>query len=285
MLAEPVDPPDLPLLRVPTSPSLMVQQAVDAIQAAYKDGITRQWVRLRLDMVSLPERVSKQQWQWDADNGWRRMPLPPAGPPTLHWATLPLAKQLVNTIEVGAAEKQDVRIALLDKEEDPDIGTLLYRNSADPKEDVAVVFLAGRPFAVAESTAPFLEGMGSRLVVMLNSEDAASTFKVDNNALEFVVGNLFEYGTASEFCKTFEAQTYHYSSKVVNGWTTVLFRSYPRPWQLFVEDIYDQLFKLKELDGKPTAEEIAKWLEEYEEEQGITPMQKREKTLRDYSRL
>ena len=51
-------------------------------------------------------------------------------------------------------------------------------------EDAAVVFLGGRKFVMQDSAA-FINGMKSRLVVMLNSEDAATTFRqVEQNVTE-----------------------------------------------------------------------------------------------------
>ena len=44
-------------------------------------------------------------------------------------------------------------------------------------EDVAVVFLGGRKFVLQDKPDRFLYGMKKRLVVMLNSEDAATTFR------------------------------------------------------------------------------------------------------------
>ena len=44
-------------------------------------------------------------------------------------------------------------------------------------EDVAVVFLGGRKFVLQDDSDAFINGMKSRLVVMLNSEDSATTFR------------------------------------------------------------------------------------------------------------
>lgn len=67
----------------------------------------------------------------------------------------------------------------------------------NPLEDVAVVFLGGRKFVLQDSDA-FINGMKSRLVVMLNSEDAATTFRqVEHNITEQIqtkgVGNDVQF--------------------------------------------------------------------------------------------
>lgn len=60
-----------------------------------------------------------------------------------------------------------------------------------------MVFLGGRKFVLQDSDA-FINGMKSRLVVMLNSEDAATTFRqVEHNITEQIqtkgVGNDVQF--------------------------------------------------------------------------------------------
>ena len=40
-----------------------------------------------------------------------------------------------------------------------------------------MVFLAGRKFVLQDPSKPFIRGMKDRLVVMLNAEDAATSFR------------------------------------------------------------------------------------------------------------
>lgn len=51
-----------------------------------------------------------------------------------------------------------------------------YPQNFTELEDAAVVLLGGRKFVLQDAKA-FMSGMKSRLVVMLNSEDAATTFR------------------------------------------------------------------------------------------------------------
>lgn len=258
----------------PSSVGFMLQQAAEAIRNAYEDGISRQWVHLRLDMVSIEEPLSDTS-----------QPLPKIVVPTLHKATLPLVEKLAQSLYSSSSLKS-VRVSIIDTQDSPDMGTLVYREAEDPKEDVAIFFLAGRPFAVEDSTQTFLDGMKQRLVIMLNSENAASTFKAENRGQDFAfTSELWKVDKAEQFCDIFSEQTYHYSSGFFNGWTIVLFRAYPHPWEFHIEGIDDQLAKLKETEFKPGKEQMAKWTAEYEETNSITPAEKREKFLRDVGKL
>mmetsp|Transcript_125832 Transcript_125832/g.402821 ORF Transcript_125832/g.402821 Transcript_125832/m.402821 type:complete len:112 (-) Transcript_125832:217-552(-) len=98
-------------------------------------------------------------------------------------------KQLAGQLPCRSGVK-GLRVSLIDREEDPDIGTILYREAEDPQEDVALFFLVGRTFAVQDSTTTFLDGMKQRLVLMVHSEDAASTFQVDKRGEDFRTTNL-----------------------------------------------------------------------------------------------
>lgn len=228
------------------------------------------------------EEPLSDNWQWDGVNGWRRLPAPPEmyrGVRAVHNSALPRVRELVSDLGRGAAQRE-LRVTLIDEEDSPDIGTLLYRDAEDPKDDVAVFFLVGRPFAGKESTVDFLEGMKGRLVVMLNSEDAASTFKVENEASDFW-SEPWTFSAARDFCSTFSAQTYHYSRGFSNSWPVVLFRAYPHPWEFYIEGLDDRLVMLRETETKPSIEQMEEWTAEFEQSNGISAMQKREKILRD----
>mmetsp|Transcript_18031 Transcript_18031/g.35385 ORF Transcript_18031/g.35385 Transcript_18031/m.35385 type:complete len:359 (+) Transcript_18031:53-1129(+) len=256
---------------LPLSVSQMMRQASDSIAAAYEDGISRQWVRLRLDMT-LPKEESRS-------GDLLNQPLPPeftTGCVALHKAALPYVRELVGGLN-GTALKE-LKVALIDDDTSPDIGTLLYREAEDSKEDAAVFFLAGRRFATAGSTPDFLAGMKERLVVMLNSEDAASTFMVENEGSDFQ-SEPFGYEAAVAFCKTFEAQTYHYSTRIVNGWQVMQFRAYPQPWEFYIVGLDGNTLKLKETLRKPSFEQMAAWTVEFEKSEQVSPMAKREKSL------
>lgn len=220
-----------------------------------------------------------------ASGDWFGLPKAPefyTGNVALHNAALPYVRELVGGLNSGAALKE-LKVAIIDDETSPDIGTLLYREAEDSKEDAAVFFLAGRKFAMAESTPGFLAGMKERLVVMLNSEDAASTFKVENKGTDFQsegnIFNNFDTAAATAFCETFETQTYHYSTQNVNGWKVMLFRAYPQPWEFYVVGLDDSTLKFKESPRKPTFEQMAAWTVEFEGSKQVSPMAKREKSL------
>lgn len=235
---------------------MMLRQAAEAVMAAYGDGVARQWVRLQLDAVCPPERVRD------------------SGIMALHEAALPVAERFARSLQSDAALR-NVRISLIDEVGAPDVGTLLYRETEDAAQDAAVFFLVGRGFAVDSNTKGFLDGMKGRLVVMLNSEDAASTFRVENRGQDFLWGGMASVQPLRDFCRTFSEQTYHYSGGVVNGWTTALFRAYPHPWEAYLEDFYGNLVLLAESEDKPDRDQIAALTAAYQEATGITEAEKR----------
>lgn len=248
-------------MRLPGSVGTMLQQAVQAVMAAFQDDIARQSVRLNLEVVCSPERLSD------------------SGMPALLEDALPLARRFTERLSMpGGAAMKEVRISAIDQFglNSGDLGTLLYRVTEDPSQDIAVVFLGSRNFAVEDSTRAFLAGMKNRLVVMLNSEDAASQFRIENQGKEFLLGGLSEITKLQEFCTTFKQETYYYRSKVINGYPTVVFRAYPQPWEVYIESIEGRSVCLKESKDKPDYIEIAAWSEEYDKANGISSIAKSE---------
>lgn len=133
-----------------------------------------------------------------------------------------------------------------------------------------MVFLGSRNWAVEDSTVEFLDGMKKRLVVMLNSEDAASSFRVENEGKEFVWGGAFEIGKLKAFCEQFKEETYYYRSKVINNWPLVVFRAYPHPWEVHIQTLNGSVEKLMESAEKPNFDQIGERTLEYEAANGIT---------------
>jgi len=239
----------------------MVQQAADAVLAAYGDGLARQSVRLNLDVV-VP--------RWKVTEG---------GMEALLAGGMPLAKRFTQALApADGAPMKGIRVSAIDDigVMSGDVGALLYRESEVPSQDAAVVFLGGRNFAIEESTQTFLEGMKDRLVVALNSEDAASTFKLENKGLEFTLGGGVEcIDELSRFCETFREETYYYRLKRVNDWTTLVFRAYPHPWEVHIESLAGEVVKIGESASKPTPGEVSAWSTAYEEANGISAADKR----------
>lgn len=246
---------------LPTSAGMMVRQAGEAVLRAFADGVVRQSVRLNLDVVSPPERLSD------------------SGMPALLQDALPLAKGFAQRLGLpGGAAMRELRVSAIDEIglSSGDVGTLLYRVSEDPAQDVAVVFLGGRNFAVEPSTQSFLDGMKRRLVIMLNSEDAASQFRIENAGKEFMLGGWADIQKLAGFCKTFEAETYYYRSKTISDWPTVVFRAYPHPWEVHIESLSGSVVKVAELPGKPDTDQVEALLAAYDEANGVSAAAKRE---------
>ncbi|CAJ1348007.1 unnamed protein product [Effrenium voratum] len=251
----------------PSSAKSMVQQAADSVMKAYADGISRQSVQLRLDIVCPPNRVIE------------------SGMEALLNAALPMAKAFTTFLgSPGGAPLKDVRISRFDGvgTTSGDVGTLLYRVSEDPKQDVAVVFLGGRKFVLQDDSDAFINGMKSRLVVMLNSEDSATTFRLENKGQEVSAGGNFgnDVEVLGKFCETFREETYYLRLLLLSDWPVLIFRAYPNPWEVYLEALDGDVVRLFGRSRKPRPEEILQEIAKYEEENGITNADKMAKIQR-----
>eukprot|EP00439_Symbiodinium_sp_Y106_P064793 s1667_g10.t1 len=104
---------------IPASPEEMLQQASDAVMRAYRDGKTRQAVRLRLDQL------------FDMES---------------------LYVKGIEALQLATA------------------GTLIYRESENELQDMAVFYLPGRDLMAEGKTQNFIRKMNDRLVLLVNSE-------------------------------------------------------------------------------------------------------------------
>eukprot|EP00931_Biecheleriopsis_adriatica_P068276 TRINITY_DN42251_c0_g1_i1.p1 TRINITY_DN42251_c0_g1~~TRINITY_DN42251_c0_g1_i1.p1 ORF type:complete len:320 (+),score=70.35 TRINITY_DN42251_c0_g1_i1:35-994(+) len=245
----------------PSSARMMVQQAADAVMAAFQDGVSRQSVRLRLDMVCPPNKVSE------------------GGMEALLNSCLPMAKAFAQALQKpDGATMQQVRVSRFDGygQSSGDVCTLLYRESADAKEDAAVVFLGGRKFVLQDSSQEFIDGMKDRLVVMMNSEDAATKFKIENKGMEGAIGGNWASDIAplAKFCDDFKEESYYLRLLLISDWPLILFRAYPYNWEVYLEGLDGQPFRLLESKQKPSAERIFDEIRAYEKANDITAAQK-----------
>ncbi|CAE7759653.1 unnamed protein product [Symbiodinium pilosum] len=240
---------------------MMVDQAAEAVMAAFKDGIVRQSVRLRLDMVCPPNRVTE------------------AGMEALLNDALPMAEAFTKGLQApGGAALKEVRVSRFDAvgTSSGDVGTLLYRVTDDAKQDAAVIFLGGRKFVLQDPSFEFTNGMKERLVVMLNAEDAATSFRIENKGTEVSVGGNFggDVKILKRFCNQFKEETYYIRLLLLSDWPVLIFRAYPNPWVVYLESLDGDVVRLLQGSRKPLAEEIAQEISKYESEMGITTADK-----------
>jgi len=245
-----------PMLRPspPNSTEAMCQQASEAVMAAYRDGYTRQTVRLRLDAAYDSQDIYVKGVQY------------------LLKAALPIAKSFSTKLWNGEYVKQ-IKVSIVDEE----VTTLLYREAVNPLMDAAVLFLPSRDVVTSPKFMSFFQGMGDRLVVFLNTEQAAANWKVENKGKDF-------YGdtdTALQVCRTFAQQSYYFFQTPINNWQMTFFRSYPHPWEIFIEDLKYNMVKIGESDVKPNYDQIIAMMEVYEEANAVKPYQKVGKYLKD----
>lgn len=239
-----------PRPELPNSTELMCRQAAESVMRAYRDGYTRQAVRLRLDAAYSGQEDLK----------------------ALLKATLPLAKSFATKLWNGEALR-DLKTSLVDD----DVTTLLYREADNALMDAAVLYLPSREVVTSPKFTNFFQSMGDRLVVVTNTENAAAGWRVENMGADFYDGS----DLGLEVCKVFQQQSYYYQLVPINNWQVTFFRVYPHPWELWIEDLEFNLVKLGESERKPTYDQIMAWMEAYEERAGVQAFQKVGKLLRD----
>eukprot|EP00929_Paragymnodinium_shiwhaense_P010529 TRINITY_DN115266_c0_g1_i1.p1 TRINITY_DN115266_c0_g1~~TRINITY_DN115266_c0_g1_i1.p1 ORF type:complete len:374 (+),score=116.93 TRINITY_DN115266_c0_g1_i1:106-1227(+) len=239
---------------LPESPDEMVSQAANAVMRAYRDGVTRQAVRLRLD------------WMYDMES------IPSKGFESLLNASLP-AVELFTGFLWGGDYLKDIKKSYLDE----DSGPVLYREATNELQDAAVHYLPGRDAVVNKQVRAFYEQMEDRLVVLLNTEESASAFAVENKGRDFL--DFPEAG--KEVSKDFEEQPYYYFRGPFAQWLMTTYRNYPYPWEIYIETLDYETIKIYESDKKPSFETIIFILTKYEEKNGISPMKKVGKMVRD----
>jgi len=222
----------------------------------YRDGITRQSMRLRLDAAYRAEDTYF------------------AGILAKLKGTLPLAESFTRKLW-GGEMLQNVRTSGIDEE----VATLIYRQATDQMYDAAVFFLTGRNLITKDRLRRYFDMMGDRLVVLLNSEDAADPFKVQNRARDFVIGEDADVG--AEITETFKEITYFYNQGSINNWQLIEFRAYPHPWEIWIENLDYDLVKVGEFDTKPNYDEIMESTSAYEEKNGIPYAKKLAKMMKD----
>jgi hypothetical protein len=243
----------------PESIEEMTQQAADAAMAAYRDGITRQTVRLRLDVV------------YSEAGGLI------AGSSEKLNKCLPLAEDFTKRLWGGQLLK-DTRSQGIDE----DIAMLIYRQSEVADFDTSVFFLAGRDLVTSAKLRNYFLQMNDRLVVLLNSEDATDPFNVRFGARDWCQKESSQ--AAGEITKTFQETTYYYCVGAVNNWQIVQFHAHPHPWQIWLEDLDYRLVKLGDFDKQPAFEELEQATVEYETANGISVPKKMSKMMKDQSR-
>merc|ERR1719401_1179356 len=241
----------------PNTTEVMVRQAAEAVMRAYRDGFTRQTVRLRVDMDFPGQEVYSE------------------------WGIKAYAKESTPVVESfakklwGGEYMKDLKTSIMDEE----AATLIYREAENPMMDAAVVYLPGRDLVTKPKMFSFFEGMGDRLVVLSNAEQAISNWKVENMGKDFYLAGDADNGL--KVAQVFQEQTYYYYQSVNNNWQLTFFRVYPYPWKIFIEDLDYNQVQIGESETKPGWSQIATWMEEYEAEEGIVAYKKIGKTLKD----
>lgn len=238
----------------PNSPEEMAQQAADATMRAYRDGVTRQHVHFRLDQL------------FDMESLYVK------GATALQNATLPMLEDYARRLWGGECLKS-VRVSVVDEE----AGTLVYRESDNEMQDMSIFYLAGRDLVLEPKTGQFLDNMKDRLVVLANTEEATAFFNVAQMGKDFPE----QIDRGYEVAWTFRESSYYYTRTLYSQWQMVIFRAYPFPWQVWIEDLKYEMVRLSVTEKRPTYEELDAIIEKYEKDNKIRPSQKVGKWIKD----
>jgi len=243
--------------QIPTSVDEMIQQAADAVMRAYRDGKTRQAVRLRLDQL------------FDMESLYVK------GVQALQVATVPYMETFVKKLW-GGDYLQNVRTSVVDDQ----AGTLLYRESENELQDMAVFYLPGRDLMAEPKTQNFIRKMRDRLVLLLNTENAQTDFRVDYKGMDWM--DYTSFGV--QVSEMFSEQSYYYSFGPFQSWQLTIFRAYPYNWEIYIEDLEYNTVKIWDSPYKPTSNQLVARLEQYEEKNEIATYKKVAKIMKDTMR-
>jgi len=243
----------------PESIEEMTQQAADASMAAYRGGITRQTVQLRLD-VAVSEAGGMIAGSAEKLN-----------------KTLPMVEDYTAKLWGGQMLK-GVRSQGIDEE----VAMLIYRQATDEMYDAGVFFLTGRTLVTSAKLRNYFNQMDDRLVVLVNSEDADDPFNVRFKARDWALGEDSDIGT--QITKYFGEISYYYRVGAVNNWQLIQYRAYPHPWQIWVENLDYKLEKIGEFVEQPSFDELDQCTRDYETVNNIPNIKKMEKMIKDQSR-
>lgn len=239
---------------LPTSPEEMAQQAADAVMRAYRDGKTRQAMRLRLDEL------------FDMESLYIK------GIQSLQLATQPFMEGMAKKLWGGDFLKE-VKTSVVDDQ----ASTLIYRESDNELQDIAMFYLPGRDLMADQKTQNFLQKMKDRLVLLVNTENAQSFWRPDYQGMDW--GDYTNMG--KEISNMFKEQTYYYDKAPFQSWQMTTFRAYPYNWEIYIEDLDYNLVKIFDSDYKPTSNQIVARLEQYEQMNAIPAYKKMAKIMKD----
>jgi len=239
----------------PNSSEAMNVQAAEAVMRAYRDGFTRQTVRLRTVSSASDNLVG----------GSAR---------ALLKANLPMVNDFAAQLWDGRDLKQ-VKTSIIDGE----VTTLVYREAEEAQQDAAVLFLPGRDIVIEDKVRAFFDSMGDRLVVLANPEQAPANWKVENRGRDFYL--VSDVDSGAEVAEMFKEQSYYCYTCPLNNWQVTFFRTYPFPWEVYIESLDYALVKVGEWEERPDYDAVVVAMERYEEANNIGVAQKLGKSLKD----
>jgi len=243
---------------MPKTTEEMSQVASDAIMRAYRDGYTRQTVRMRIDGVAKNTGSNTAEYFLQS--------------------TLPMVESMTKKLWYGQ-ELKELKTSAIGLDE---TSTLLYRASTNPRMDAAVLWMMARDNVVDAKVFNWLQDMGDRLVVLGNTETSSQPFVV-GDADELIRFDRKQRDVAAQVIDKFSEKTFYFYKVLVYNWQTIFYRVYPFDWEVWIEDLNYTLVKIGSSKTQPDYVQATKWMEEYEEKTGIKmiTMNKIAKNLKD----
>mmetsp|Transcript_21956 Transcript_21956/g.36328 ORF Transcript_21956/g.36328 Transcript_21956/m.36328 type:complete len:389 (+) Transcript_21956:253-1419(+) len=241
------------MLNIPESTEEMVTQAARAIEAAYRDGITRQTVQLAL-VAEGDSMMELNQWPGGAQQMYRE-------------AGKPLSRALLKEIKTSNATANAVLPPnVVDKDIWDFDGSALMTAEAQqgPEDDVQALIFANTDVKYVRDIAKIDKAMGDKLFLLVNpfwrNLESWGVNVMAPGAKTLAKKTIFDQGYD---------ETYVFLRFSVRGELCAAVKAYPYDWQLFayLEDGsgWERPIRLGSSEEDPTSAVITELLNERDE--------------------
>lgn len=250
-------------MQVPETPDDQVWQAKGAIERAFRDGLTRQVIRLAL--VPENERLNfERQWPGGARQIYREA----VGP-----LTREILKQVKAPTKKKSSDKEDESTLWSKKPVvksqdiwDFDGSALITAEHESPSADVQALVLPNTDDKYTKDIATIDQAMGDRLFLLVNP----FWRNLDSWGINILAPGAKNHAQKVIFDRGF-TETYCVIQKSVRSEDCVAIKAYPYDWQLFAYRESDEwpnseyCVHLGSTEPEPKSEDFVKLLEQREE--------------------
>jgi hypothetical protein len=243
------------MLNIPESTDQMISQAARAIEMAYKDGITRQTVRLAL-VAEGESMMELNQWPGGAQQMYRE-------------AAKPLTRELLKEIRTSPNQQQSGLVLppnVVDKDVwDFDGSAMMTAEAQEGDEhDVKALIFANTDVKYVRDIAELDKTSGDRLLLLVNpfwrNLESWGVNVMAPGAKTLAKKTIFDQGYD---------ETYVFLRFSVRGELCAAVKAYPYDWQLFAyledESGWERPIRLGSSEMEPTSDVITNLLNERDE--------------------